>query len=406
MPLDAKIEGLRLPRGWSTRRLSDVCEIEKCTGAHQGLPYVGLEEIESGTARFLGSFDPRRVQSFTFRFTHEHVLYGRLRPYLNKALAPDFEGHCSTEIFPLRPGPGLLRHFLLYWLLFSRTVAQINSTCTGARMPRANMHAVMDFPFILPPLAEQKRIVAILDEAFTGIDATVANAEKNLANARELFESDREAILFHTDKEWAVRRVRDLGRVQTGTTPKTSESENYGGSIPFIKPGDFLRDGSLNYTNACLSALGASRGRLISSGSVLMVCIGATIGKTGVAERQVSANQQINVLTPERGVSSRFVYHQMTTRFFQLAVRAAAGQATLPIINKSKWSNLRLRIPPEPEQVAIASRLDSLWNAVNAIEVNLQRKLDALAELKQSILQKAFAGELTAKEAEREMAAA
>ncbi|MBL8820873.1 MAG: restriction endonuclease subunit S, partial [Planctomyces sp.] len=125
---------------------------------------------------------------------HGHVLYGRLRPYLNKVLSPDFAGHCSTEIFPIAPRPGLQREYLRYWLQAGETVQRINATCTGARMPRADMNEVLDFTIPLPPLPEQQRIVARLDEAFAGIATARAHAEQNLRNARALFESQLQAV--------------------------------------------------------------------------------------------------------------------------------------------------------------------------------------------------------------------
>ena len=91
------------------------------------------------------------VKSLTFRFSPVHVLYGRLRPYLNEVLLPDFEGHCSAEIFPISPGPEVLRECLFYWLSMDATVKAIDATSTGARMPRANMNAVLDFELPLPP---------------------------------------------------------------------------------------------------------------------------------------------------------------------------------------------------------------------------------------------------------------
>src|ERR1017187_4264321 len=132
--------------------------VRKVFVIHKNLPYVGLEQIESNTGRFVGSTDPVHVKSATFKFSPEHVLYGRLRPYLNKVMLPDFTGHCSTEIFPLKPNPGLSREFLQYWFLCDATVKQIDATSTGARMPRANMNAVLDFEFPLPPLSDQQRI--------------------------------------------------------------------------------------------------------------------------------------------------------------------------------------------------------------------------------------------------------
>jgi type I restriction enzyme S subunit len=161
-------------------RLGDVCEYDRTQGVHRGLPYVGMEHIESNTGRFLGSLDPVSVKSNTFRFTSKHVLYGRLRPYLNKVLVPDFDGHCSTEIFPFLPKRSMSREFLRYWLASDEIVERINATCTGARMPRANMDAVLDFEIPLPPLPEQQRIVTCLDQVSSNTRRLETDYQKKL----------------------------------------------------------------------------------------------------------------------------------------------------------------------------------------------------------------------------------
>jgi type I restriction enzyme S subunit len=221
--------------GWAIKPLGEVCAFEKNQGIHKGLPYVGLEHIESYTAQYVGSSEPHLVKSSTFRFSDEHVLYGRLRPYLNKVLAPDFEGHCSTEIFPIKPRPELSREYLLYWLLADETCERINATCTGARMPRAQMNEVMGFDFPLPPLPEQHRIVAILDEAFDGIATATANAEKNLQNARALFESHLQSVFTERGEGWVETKMGDVCNFVRGS---------FGGSL---KKSIFVADGYAVY---------------------------------------------------------------------------------------------------------------------------------------------------------------
>jgi len=169
--------------------LGETCLVDKSQGIYKGLPYIGLENIESQTGRFIGTTEPLSVKSSTFKFSADHLLYGRLRPYLNKVMLPDFAGHCSTEIFPIKPLPGLSRKFLWYWFSMDATVEKLDATSTGARMPRANMNAVLSFKIPVPPLPEQQRIVSILDKAFESIATAKANAEQNLQNARALFES-------------------------------------------------------------------------------------------------------------------------------------------------------------------------------------------------------------------------
>jgi type I restriction enzyme S subunit len=381
--------------GWRVARLGDVCCFEKEQDVHTGLPYVGLEDIESGTGRFLGATNPVSVKSATFRFSPEHVLYGRLRPYLNKVLLPDFEGHCSTEIFPIRVGREVLREYLFYWLSMDATVKSINSTSTGARMPRANMGAVLEFEIPIPTLSEQRRIVAILDEAFEGIATVRANAEKNLGNAREVFESHLQAVFTERGDGWVEKPLEAIGKTQTGSTPKTTDQSNYGNFISFVKPGDFNTDGSLDYDKDGLSESGAKGARKVPAGSVLMVCIGATIGKCGYCDQDVTTNQQVNALTPNDGSSNRFLYYQMLTDSFQRKVIHGSGQATLPIINKSKWSALSLWLPPTlAEQEKIAAKFDALVEETHRLARLYEKKLAELDALKKSLLHQAFSGAL------------
>ncbi len=148
---------------WEEKKLGEVCSYDKTQGNYKDLPYVGLEDIESNTGVFLAEKTPRNVKSSTFKFDETHVLYGRLRPYLNKALVPDFQGHCSTEIFPIKPSKEIDRKFLFYWLTSEKTMKLIDATWTGARMPRANMNQVLEFNFSYPPLKNQISISESLD---------------------------------------------------------------------------------------------------------------------------------------------------------------------------------------------------------------------------------------------------
>ncbi len=175
--------------GWEEKKLGEVCEYDKAPNKKAHLPYVGLEDIESNSGRFIGSTTPKKVKSSTFYFTDEHVLYGRLRPYLNKVLLPSFEGHCSTEIFPIMTKNILYKGYLFYWLISGETVKKINATWTGARMPRANMNAVLGFEIPLPPLPEQKRIVAKLDELSAETKKLKAIYQQKLADLEEMKKS-------------------------------------------------------------------------------------------------------------------------------------------------------------------------------------------------------------------------
>lgn len=126
-----------------------------------------------------------------------------------------------------------------------------------------------------------------------------------------------------------------------------------------------------------------------------MVCIGATIGKAGFSDRSIATNQQINALVPSVGICGEFVYLQMLSKSFQREVIQNAGQATLPIINKSKWSALKVRMPHDlSRQEAVTAKMREARNHVSSLEKHFTTTLADLTSLRQSLLQKAFSGEL------------
>ena len=244
-------------------------------------------------------------------------------------------------------------------------------------------------------VGEQKRLVTLLDEAFESIATAKANAQQNLKNARALFESHLNEVFTKRGEGWEEKKLEQIGTTQTGSTPKTTNAENFGDFISFVKPSDFNKNGSIDYEKEGLSELGLVQSRRISKNSVLMVCIGATIGKCGYVEREVTSNQQINAITPIHGVSYKFVYYQMLTENFQRRVILSSGQATLPIINKSKWSALTVSIPKTlVEQEQIVFKLDALSEETQRLEALYSGKIAALDELKKALLHRAFSGEL------------
>ncbi|MDC0559847.1 restriction endonuclease subunit S, partial [Flavobacteriaceae bacterium] len=255
-------------------------------------------------------------------------------------------------------------------------------------------------PFPVIPLPEQKQITEVLEQTLELIDKAKSNVEKNIENAKELFQSKLNQIFSQTGEDWEINAIKDVGETQTGSTPPTKDKSNYGNFIPFAKPPHFNKNGTLNTGDSMLSELGLKKSRLIKANSVLMVCIGATIGKTAFTKEDICSNQQINALTPKENYAPKLLYYAMISTTFQNKVKSEgkSAQATLPIINKSKWSNLKINLPQNIiKQKEIVESLDIMDNHVQSLLMSYKEELKNLEELKKSILQKAFAGELTNK---------
>ena len=393
--------------GWLTKTLREVCVVEKHQGTHKDLPYVGLEHIESNTGRFVGSPEPLGVKSSTFRFSAEHVLYGRLRPYLNKVMLPDFAGHCSTEIFPLRPRPGLSRKFLQYWFLMDATVEQIKVTCTGARMPRANMNAVLDFEFPLPPPTEQQRIVAILDEAFAGIATAKANADTNQQTARALFESHLHSVFAQRGQGW------DRVKLETLLERKWVESHldgNHGSDYPrkeeFVSSGvpyisaNCLHDGRVDITRA--KYLSTGRAALLRKGVAtdndVLFAHNATVGPVAILrtdeEKVILGTSLTYYRCNPKHILPEYLAHYMRSFGFKTQYLQVMRQSTRNQVPITKQRSFFHVIPPLEEQERLVKTLDGLFENGQGLRSIYERKLAALEALKKSLLHQAFTGQL------------
>jgi type I restriction enzyme S subunit len=164
---------------------------------------------------------------------------------------------------------------------------------------------------------------------------------------------------FPIPAHWQWRKLKDIGETQTGSTPRTSEPECYGGTIPFIKPAA-IKDSIVTYDGEGLTELGVKQSTCINAGTILMVCIGGSIGKAALVNRRACFNQQINSLSPYEGINSRFLLFAMQASYFQTQVTETAAQGTLPIISKGKWERLFVPLPPLAEQQRIVAKVDEL----------------------------------------------
>ena len=397
--------------GWVTKTLGEVCEFQR------GLTYAKGDEVDVSNNIVLRAtnidLSTNLLDLTELRYISDSVSVPASKKVKNGSLmvctASGSKSHLGKVAFidddydyafggfmgMITPSDVLIPRYLFHLMTSGRYKDFIGELADGANINNLRFDDLSRFPVPYPDRSEQRRIVGILDEAFEGIATAKANAEKNLQNARALFESHLQSVFSRRGEGWVEKRLDQIGITQTGSTPKTSDSANYGDFIPFVKPADFKIDGTIDYSNDGLSRKGASEARKVTAGSVLMVCIGATIGKCGYCTRDVTTNQQINTLTSLHGASPKFVYYQMLTEDFQRSVLASSAQATLPIINKSKWSALTLKLPPSlDEQKRIEAKLESLRAETQRLESIYERKLAALEALKKSLLDQAFTGRL------------
>ena len=191
---DSVVEPDVHPEGWGACSLRDLVDPSKARvepSQVPDVPYLSLEHVESESGRIIGHGRGSDVTSTKSRFAPGDVLYGKLRPYLNKVALPGFEGICSTDILVFSPPTGLDATFLRLALAQRPFVDFAAQRMRGNSLPRVNFEDLSAFPFPLPPLAEQRRIVERVDELLAAVDAT----REYLARASELLTHLRQSIL-------------------------------------------------------------------------------------------------------------------------------------------------------------------------------------------------------------------
>ena len=177
-------------------------------------------------------------------------------------------------------------------------------------------------------------------------------------------------IPFEIPSSWAWVRLGSMGVAQTGSTPSTQVRDFYGDYMPFIKPADITNSG-IDYNNEKLSKKGTEVGRVAEKGSILMVCIGGSLGKCYFNDRIVSFNQQINSLTPFFSSYKFIFYYLLSSHFFEQLQDRATGTAT-PIVNKTSWESILIPLPPLPEQKRIVTKIEELLKFVDILQSSLK----------------------------------
>jgi len=193
---------------------------------------------------------------------------------------------------------------------------------------------------------------------------------------------------------WLTVKVSDVGTSITGNTPSTQNAENYGTSIPYIKPPQLI-DRPIDSSKEFLSEQGAKLARVLPPFSVLVSCIG-NLGKTGLNKMPVAFNQQINAVVPFKGISPAYLFYQAQSHSFRSQLESKATATTISIVNKGNFETVELNIAPINEQHRIVAKIEELFSELDKGIENLKTARAQLKVYRQALLKHAFEGKLTA----------
>jgi len=398
---------------WKVKRLGDICKIVGGGTPSKSKPAYYTGCIPWATVRDLRQ---RYICETEFHITDDavsnsstniipsHNVIVATRVGLGKvcqnvcdlAINQDLRG-----IIPLN-SEELDNNYLYWWFLLS--AKQIIDAGTGATVQGIKVTFLKDLKIPLPSLWEQKRIVEILDEAFEGIDQAIANTEKNIQNARELFESYLNNIFTNKGDGWEEKTLADVCEKITDGTHQTPKYFSQG--FVFLSSKN-VKDGIIDWDDIKyidLEQHKAMQKRLSPrKGDILLRKNGAGYGKGAIVDKDIVFDVYVSlaVLRPLNFITSEFLLFFINSSFAMRQFDKRIKGAGVPNLHLKEIQEVKISFPKElVVQQKIVEKLKLLLFEVKCLERKHQQKKSSLNELKQSLLQKAFSGELTSKQKE------
>lgn len=371
-----------LPSGWSKCELGEICKISSSkfdpTKSNEVKKCIELEHLSQKTGQILGFISSGEQKSIKNEFKKGQILYGKLRPYLQKFCQAKFDGVCSSEIWVLQ-GKKVTNDFLFY-LVQSDKFNQIANKTSGTKMPRADWEYMSEMPFFIPPELEQKKIAEILSTWDEAINLTI-----NLIESKKQFKKALMQNLLTAKINWHTTTLGNAGEIITGSTPSTTNEKFWDGEVAWITPTDIGDKKDIFIGERSITQDGLKAIRELPANSLLVTCI-ASIGKNAVLKVKGSCNQQINALIPNKNFNVDFLYYLL--EFEKERLKNLAGITATLIISKALFSKFEISFPDITEQQKIAKVLTACDDEINLLNL----KLENLKKQKQSLMQKLLSG--------------
>lgn len=303
----------------------------------------------------------------------------------------------NQHVTIIRPTENVDSKFLNFLLVAPKFKAQLLwQGAGGATRQALTKKMVEELDISLPNLPEQKRIVEKVDALISRIDTAIEHLQESVTLADALYSSTINKKMTEAIEQFGLSTIEEhIEKIQTGTTPSTKQSEFYeNGDINWFAPSDLGDHDILYDSNKKLSqkAFDAGKARKFEAGTIMLVAIGATIGKIGYLDQDASSNQQITGMKFNSEIIPRYAYYWFC--FIKPEIISNASAATLPIINQKGIKALSFCAPSKEIQENICKKIDEVSNFRKSVKDELNKKVELMHSLKASILDSAFKGEL------------
>ncbi|HDH6083334.1 restriction endonuclease subunit S [Staphylococcus aureus] len=354
---------------------------------------IELDCIEQNTGRLIKIYNSKEFSSQKNKFNPQNVLYGKLRPYLNKYYFTKKSGVCSSEIWVLKSTKeDKLLNLFLYYFIQTKRYSDVASKSAGSKMPRADWGLIENIRVYFPELCEQQKI----GQFFSKLDRQIELEEQKL----ELLQQQKKGYMqkifsqelrFKDENgndypDWEEKQLGEVAEIIGGGTPSTKNKLYWNGEINWFSP---IEIGNKTYVYSSQKkiteeGLRKSSAKILPVGTILFTSR-AGIGKTAILAKESTTNQGFQSIVPRKGLLDSYYVYTISNILKILAEKVGAG-STFSEISKKQMEQLNLNIPMIKEQKNI-SKFFSKFD--NLIEIH-ERKLEFLKQRKQSLLQKMF----------------
>jgi type I restriction enzyme, S subunit len=380
--------------GWEVRPLGEVCEVRRGTTITQKTTLPGEVPVIAGgiSPAYFHTVANRPANTITVSGS------GAGAGFVNFFDVPIFASDCST-VLPKDVSHIDVRYAYKY-LKFKEPYIQAELR-QGAAQPHVYARDLERLPITFPPLEEQRRIVAILEEAFEGLARARTHAEANLQNARELFGNFLGAVFSDSERGWKTAKLDQLVEADcTLSYGIVQPGDDVRDGLPIVRPTDLgeriITPDGLKRINP-ENARGYARTQL--KGSEILLCVRGSTGVVSMASEGLMGANVTRGIVPIRfdpsKINQQLGYYQFLSKPIQDQIKAGTYGAALMQINIRDLRMINFAAPPLAEQEALLAQLDSVASDFDQLVVNYGDKVAEIDALRQSLLQRAFAGELT-----------
>jgi type I restriction enzyme S subunit len=387
-------------KDWKAKCLGELLKIQNGYAfdskkfSEEGVPLIRIRDIKKGVQTeicYRGEYDKKYlVKSGDFLIGMD----GEFRCYEWKGIPSLLNQRvCRLQDFSKELDPKFLFHGINKYL---RDIEEITGFTTVKHISSSQ---ILSIRFPIPPIKEQRRIVALINGVFDGIASAAANAEKNIANARELLESYLRSALSRQGKGWKERTLKqvsvDFGRGKSKHRPR-GDAKLLGGPYPLIQTGDVANSNHwITSYSQTYSEVGLAQSKLWPKGTVCIAIVGANVAETSILGFDACfPDSVIGLVVDDELADNEYVEFLLQT--FKAELKQKGKGTARDNINMATFEDQTFPFPDVLEQRKIVAGVNEFAEHTRRMEAISQQKIDNLAELRRVILQRAFAGQLTA----------